>query len=81
MYKRGFIKAIIIVLIAIVILGYVFHISILDILNNTKVQESLGWLWNLIVAIWSYVQAPIMYIWNTFVIGIIWNAVKAGLGL
>ncbi len=79
-YNKGFIKAIIIVLIAIVILGYVFHISIIDIINDPKVQESMGWLWNFLITVWNYVQAPVMWVWNNFVIGIVWNSIQAGLG-
>ena len=79
MNNKGFIKAIIIIIIALVILGYVFNLSIVDVLNNPKVQQSLAWLWNLILVIWSYIQAPIMYLWNNFVLAL-WNAVQAGLG-
>jgi hypothetical protein len=78
--QGGFLKAIIIIVIALVILGYVFHISITDVLNDPKVQQSLQWLWGIILTIWSYIQAPIMYVWNNFVIGVVWNAIKAGLG-
>lgn len=79
-HDKGFIKAVIIILIAIIILGYVFHISIVDVINDPKVQQSLGFIWNnVIMPVWNYVQAPIMWVWNNFVIGIVWNAIQAGL--
>lgn len=80
-YNGGLIKAIIIIIIALIILGYVFHISIIDVLNSPTVQSNLQWLWNIILTIWSYISAPIMFVWNTFVIGVVWNAIKAGLGI
>lgn len=79
MYKKGLIKEVIIIIIALIILGYVFHISIIDILNNPQVQANLGWVWHVITVIWSWISTPIMFIWNTFVIGVIWNSILAGL--
>ena len=79
MYNKGLIREILIIIIALIILGYVFHISIIDILNAPQVQSNLHWAWNIVTTVWSWISAPIMYIWNNFVIGVIWNAIQAGL--
>ncbi len=78
-YNGGLIKAIIIIVIALIILGFVFHINIVDVLNSPDVQANLNWIWNVILTIWSWISAPIIFVWNTFIIGIVWNAIQAGL--
>ncbi len=78
-YNGGLIKAIILIVVALVILGFVFHINIVDVFNSPDVQSNLNWFWNIILKIWSYVSAPIMFIWNNFIIGIVWKAIQAGL--
>ncbi len=79
-YNGGLIKAIIIIVIALIILGFVFHINIADVLSSPDVQSNLNWIWNIILTVWSWISAPITFVWNNFIIGVIWKAIQAGLG-
>ncbi|MFH1232524.1 MAG: hypothetical protein V1651_01510 [Patescibacteria group bacterium] len=79
MYKKGFIKTIIIIVIMLIVLGY-FGFNIEDIVNEPLVQKNLHAFWNFILKIWSnYLSVPIMWFWNTFIIGILWKFIQMGL--
>jgi len=65
--NKGFIKMIIVIIIALIILGYFFNIRITDILNSANVQSNLSWFWGLIVKIWNFISYPFMFIWNRYV--------------
>ncbi len=76
--NKGFIKAVIVILIAIVILGFVFNISVIDIINNPKVRESVSWIWRILKIIWDFVRVPLSWVWDNFFVRV-WNAVQDGL--
>jgi len=79
MYKKGLIKTIVIIVIALIVLGY-FGFNVEDIIKSEKVQANLSYVWGLIVKLWNnYLAAPIMYVWDKFIIGVVWNAIVAGL--
>ena len=63
--QRGLIKEILIIVIALIILGY-FGFNITTILSSSVVQTNLAWFWNLLMTIWSWISAPLIYIWNLF---------------
>jgi Flp pilus assembly pilin Flp len=79
MYKRGLIKTIIVIVIALIILGY-FGFNVGDIIKGQTVQANLNNAWTFVVNIWNnYLAAPVIYVWDKFVVGILWKLIQAGL--
>ncbi len=69
MKKRGFIKTIILIVIALLILGY-FGYHIEDMIKNPAVQKNLHAFLNFILYLWNtFLIGPLTFIW-----GIIQNA-------
>ncbi len=67
-YKRGLIKTIIIIVIALVILGY-FGFNVGDIINSPTVQANLHTAWNFSSKIWNnYLSAPFAYVWSKLIV-------------
>jgi len=59
---------IIIIVIALIIIGYFFNIRITDVLSSPNVQANLTWFWDIIVKIWNFITYPIVFIWNRYVV-------------
>ena len=69
----GFIKAIVIIVIALIVLGY-FGYNIQDIINSPTVQKNLSYGWGLVSYVWqNYLKVPAMFIWDKIIIGLGWN--------
>ncbi len=66
--NKGFIKLIIVIVIALIILGYFFNIKITDVISAPNVQANLSWFWNIIVNIWNFITYPIVFVWNRYVV-------------
>jgi hypothetical protein len=80
MYKKGLVKMIIVIVIALVALGY-FGFNIKDIIESQSVQNNLHYVWDFVVKIWSlYLAAPVVFVWNKFVVGVLWKYILLGLG-
>ena len=74
MYKKGLIKTIIVVVIALIVLGY-FGFNVRDIINSPTVQANLSSAWDLVSNVWNnYLAAPVMYVWN-----ILWRIIQTAL--
>ena len=74
MYKKGLIKTIVIIVIALIILGY-FGFNIVDIINGPTVQANLHAAWDFAMMIWNnYLAAPVIYI-----AGMLWQLFQNGL--
>jgi len=72
--KRGLIKWIIIILIAVIILSY-FGFDLRAIIESDATQGNLGYLWGLGVTVWnSYLSQPILYFWHNIFIDLLWNS-------
>lgn len=66
MYKKGLVKTIIVVVIALIILGY-FGFNIRDIINGSTVQANLHAAWDFVSMVWNnYLSAPVIYLWGIF---------------
>ena len=79
MSKRGLIKTIIVIVIALIILGY-FGFNIGDIINGPTVQANLHGAWDFISKIWNdYLSVPFVFVWDKIVVGILWKLVQSGL--
>ncbi|MDE2188372.1 MAG: hypothetical protein KGJ35_01430 [Patescibacteria group bacterium] len=70
--NQGLIRLIILILIALVILGY-YGISVRQAIQNPTSQDNISYIWNGAVYIWAtYLKAPATFLWNIFV-NDIWN--------
>ena len=77
--NKGLIKAIIVIVIALIILGY-FGFNVGDIINGPTVQANLHTAWDIVSKIWNnYLAGPVIYIWDKFVVGILWKIIQSAI--
>ena len=78
-YKQGLITTIIVIVIALIILGY-FGFNIKSIISGPTVQSNLNNTWDFVMKIWNnYLAGPVIYIWDKFVVGVLWKLIQAGM--
>ena len=71
--KRGVVKTVILIVIALIILG-VFGYNIKDILDKPLVKDNLNYAWNGVKYVWAnYLATGASYFWNNIIVGLIWN--------
>ena len=64
--SKGFIKSIVIIIIAVVILG-ILGIDLRQTLNEGKSHDNLIFVWELVKGFWNnYVKKPMEFVWGTF---------------
>jgi len=74
MTKKGLIKTIIIIVIALIILGY-FGFNVKDIINSPTVQANLNSAWDFATMIWNnYLSGPVSYVFQA-----VWKLMQAGI--
>src|SRR3990167_4565121 len=75
--RGGFIKTIVLIVIALIILGY-FGYNVQDIVNSPTVQKNLNYAWDLTKYVWqNYLKIPAIFVWEKIIIGWGWdNLVK-----
>jgi len=74
MHKKGLIKTTIVIIIALIILGY-FGFNITDIINGPTVQANLHAAWDFISMVWNnYLSVPVVY-----VAGVVWKIIQTAL--
>ncbi len=62
--KRGFIKTILIIVVALVALGF-FGYNLREITDSPAVHDNLIFVWELVVKIWhNFILAPILWLWG-----------------
>jgi len=72
--KRGLVKWIVIVLIAVIVLSY-FGFDLKAIIESEGTQNNLGYLWGLGVIVWNeYLSLPILYFWHNIFINLLWSS-------
>jgi hypothetical protein len=77
--NRGFLQLIIIIVIALIVLGY-FGLNIQHILATPTVHDNLTYAWGVAVSIWhSYLAGPAQWVWEN-VGKVLWNLFLSGLG-
>lgn len=75
--NKGLIKAIIVIIIALIVLGY-FGFNVEDIINSSTVQANLHSAWNFVVMIWDkFLSVPFTYIWDKIIVGILWKVIES----
>jgi hypothetical protein len=72
-YNKGFIGLVVVIVIGLIILGlYGFNLE--KILKSDMVSKNLSYAWDLVSMLWQkLIVAPISFVWNKIVIGLIWN--------
>jgi len=71
--KKGFVKLIIIIVIALIVLGY-FGFNIKSIVQSQSVSGNLNYVWGLVVTLWNkFLVMPVTFVWEKIIVGIIWN--------
>ena len=74
--KRGFVKTVIIIVIALIVLGY-FGYNLEDIVKSPTVQKNLRYVWDFVVSIWNnYLIGPVKFIWDKIIVGVIWESIQ-----
>ena len=77
--NRGLIYMLILILIALIILGY-YGFSVRQAVQNPTTQDNISYIWNGAVTVWNdYLKTPAIYLWNIFV-NDIWNPAISNLG-
>lgn len=72
--SSGFVKTIVIIVIALIVLGY-FGYNVQDIVNSPTVQKNLNYAWDLVKYVWqNYLEIPATWIWDKIIIGLGWNS-------
>lgn len=59
--SKGFIQAIIIILIALALLKIVFNFNIFDFLQIPIIKETIAYIWNIIKIVWDKALSPIFW--------------------
>lgn len=71
--NQGFIKAIVMIVIALLILSY-FGLNIRAIVNSPAGKENFSFTQELMIKTWDhYLKAPVTYVWNDIFIKLIWD--------
>ena len=61
---RGFIKLILLIVVALIVLGF-FGYNLSDIINSPTVHDNLVYVWDIIVKIWNTVIViPALWLWD-----------------
>lgn len=75
-YKRGLVRTIIIIVIALIILGY-FGFDVQSIIQSDNVQRNLHYVWDVVVRIWdNYLAGPAIFVWDKIVVGMLWESLQ-----
>lgn len=72
--QKGFIKFIVIIVIAIIVLSY-FGFDLRSIVESPESQGNLGYVWGGVVYVWgTWISGPASYLWNDIFIDLLWNS-------
>jgi hypothetical protein len=65
--NQGFISYIILIIVALGLLNYFFDWSIFEFLSSDKGQGTVSYLRDVISTGWSYISAPVTFIWEEII--------------
>ncbi len=72
--QNGFIKLIILIIIAIIVLSY-FGFDLRSIIESPGTQDNLHYVWGGVITVWdNYLAGPAYYLWNDVFINLLWNS-------
>jgi len=73
MQKRGFIKLLISIVIALIILSY-FGFDLRSVIESPQTQANLDYFWSILLNIWNnYIWKALVYLWENIILGIVWK--------
>ncbi|MDP2593205.1 MAG: hypothetical protein Q8P52_00950 [bacterium] len=73
--QRGFIKTVIIVIVAIAALAY-FGFDISDFLHSEKFRHAIAVTYNTLKLIWNdFIVRPALWVWYKIIVGFVWEDV------
>lgn len=62
--NRGFIKMILLIVIALIVLGF-FGYNLRDIVNKPVVHDNLAYVWGIVVYLWNtFIVAPFVWLYD-----------------
>jgi len=62
--SAGFIKMILVIVIALIVLGF-FGYNIKDIVNSPTVHNNLVYVWGIVVYLWkTFIVVPALWLWD-----------------
>lgn len=71
--QSGFVKLIILIIIAILILSF-FGFNLKSIVESDTSKDNFGYAWGGVVLVWqNYLSRPVIYFWNNIFIDLIWK--------
>ena len=71
--KQGFVKTIILIVIALIILGF-FGFNLEEIVKRENVHNNLIYVWGLVKIVWQkFLLKPAVWVWNVIVVDLLWN--------
>jgi hypothetical protein len=71
--EKGFLRLIILVVIAILLLSY-FNYDLQSIVESPQSQKNFGYATGVTMNVWDkYLSAPASFLWNKVFIGLLWN--------
>lgn len=74
--QRGFFRAIVFFVIALIILGYL-GFNIQNILESPLVQKNLDYIWGLIKTVWiKFLEKPAEFVWDKIIVGLVWDGIN-----
>ncbi|MGB3921743.1 MAG: hypothetical protein WBL19_00460 [Minisyncoccia bacterium] len=65
--NRGFIGWLILIIVALALLKYFFNWSIFDAAATEEGKETITYIKNIIDTVWSYLEKPVMWLWDRVV--------------
>ena len=74
--SKGFVKLIILALIALLLLKYFLNWDIFDAANSEQGKSAMGYMRDIINLIWSYISAPVTFVWGKVLwplLSLAWN--------
>ena len=72
-HQKGFIKTIIVIVIALLIISY-FGLNLRDLADAPTTQDNFHYVLQLVSDLWTnYLEKPVTYLWKEVFIDLIWN--------
>ena len=65
--NRGFIGWLILIIVALALLKYFYNWSIFDAAATEDGKETIAYIKNIIDTVWSYLEKPVMWLWDRVV--------------
>ncbi len=66
-HNQGLIMTVLIIIVALIVLKFVFDIDIIKFLNSGWVQKAFGYIQDVFLTIWNnFLKTPVTFLWEKF---------------